>query len=456
MSSQSPSPSQSQFPGAPALLVEARYRDRTLCSRLLPARSVRPFTVGAGRKADAPVDLIYLPAHLPANDNHTLVEATGAGFLVNLSPAMRARLEETPTHLRIPCGEVIFDISAVAPAPPVPRPWLGRDWRTDGPYTAGAALALLLLLALVHAVPSDPHALSLDDVGRNIRLDSYKIVPRAIVEPDPIAAITGRGPAGGSAPSPRASGPSGTAGDRNARPADTRRATKGPALRQDARAVAAYVRANTMLAVLDGPRASALSQVLADTPALGSDADNVIAHLQGRLIASAFGGDGLGPTGTGAGNADEGKPLIGGTPGLGTIGHFGGSNGPQRGYGDNVGRMKPRPPHGIEISIGEVTHRGGLDKEIVRRIVRQHLNEVRFCYEQGLARRPGLAGRVVVQFTIASTGRVLVSALQTSSLGEPPVDACIVGAVRRWEFPQPLGGGIVVVSYPFQLAPAGG
>ena len=29
-------------------------------------------------------------------------------------------------------------------------------------------------------------------------------------------------------------------------------------------------------------------------------------------------------------------------------------------------------------------------------------------------------------------------------------------AVRRWEFPKPLGGGIVIVSYPFVLTPAGG
>jgi len=100
--------------------------------------------------------------------------------------------------------------------------------------------------------------------------------------------------------------------------------------------------------------------------------------------------------------------------------------------------------------------RGSLDKEIVRRVVRQHLNEVRFCYEQALVRRPALAGRIVAQFTIAPTGRVLASALQSSSLGETTVDACIVAATRRWEFPRPAGGGIVVVSYPFQLSPAGG
>jgi hypothetical protein len=36
------------------------------------------------------------------------------------------------------------------------------------------------------------------------------------------------------------------------------------------------------------------------------------------------------------------------------------------------------------------------------------------------------------------------------------VESCIVAATRRWAFPQPRGGGLVTVSYPFQLAPAGG
>jgi TonB family protein len=109
------------------------------------------------------------------------------------------------------------------------------------------------------------------------------------------------------------------------------------------------------------------------------------------------------------------------------------------GYGDRVADLGPRKAHALELSILPVVVRGGLDKEIVRRVVRAHLNEVRYCYEEALPRQPTLAGRVVAQFTIAPTGRVLVSVLQTSSLGSPAVEACIVAATRRWQFPQPQG-----------------
>jgi hypothetical protein len=430
----------------PALLVEARFRDRLLCARLLPARAGRGFTVGAGRHADAPVDPRYLPADLPSNDNHTLVTASAAGFLVCPSSAMVARGERASTRLRVECGEVVFDITAAAPAPVVPRTWLRPGWRADARITGGVALGLLALLLVVRAVPADPHALSLDDVGRSVRLDIFRTVPPA-APLVPAARLPGAAGIG----SPVASRSRGAAGERAARPIDARRATKGPAVRQDAQTVVASVTRSTMLSLLEG---AAFQSVAGEISALGSEADDVLAHLEGRTIAQAWGANGLGPKGTGAGGGDTGQSMLPGS-GLTTVGARGRRSGPG-GYGDRIADLGPRKTVAPDIAISAPVVRGGLDREIVRRVVRTHLNEVRYCYEEALPRRPTLAGRVVAAFTIAPTGRVLVSELQTSSLGAPAVEACIVAATRRWQFPQPAGGGLVVVSYPFQLAPAGG
>jgi TonB family protein len=105
---------------------------------------------------------------------------------------------------------------------------------------------------------------------------------------------------------------------------------------------------------------------------------------------------------------------------------------------------------------GIVHSQGELDKEIIRRIVRRHLNEVKFCYQDALARRPSLEGRLVTQFTIAPTGRVLAAVVQSSTLQAVSVESCIVNAIKRWEFPAPDHGGMAMVSYPFTFAPAGG
>jgi hypothetical protein len=53
-------------------------------------------------------------------------------------------------------------------------------------------------------------------------------------------------------------------------------------------------------------------------------------------------------------------------------------------------------------------------------------------------------------------GQVITSALQSSTMGNTTVENCMVQAVKRWPFPAPEGGGLVLVSYPFVLAPAGG
>jgi TonB family protein len=121
-----------------------------------------------------------------------------------------------------------------------------------------------------------------------------------------------------------------------------------------------------------------------------------------------------------------------------------------------VGVLHTREARVPKIIPTTATVRGNLDKEIIRRIVRTHLNEIRFCYEQSLVRHPSLSGRVVVQFTIAPTGRVMTAVLQSSTIGEPALNSCVVEATRRWEYPRPDGGGLAIVSYPFQLTPAGG
>jgi len=97
---------------------------------------------------------------------------------------------------------------------------------------------------------------------------------------------------------------------------------------------------------------------------------------------------------------------------------------------------------------------GSEDKEIIRRIIRRHINEVKWCYEQELSKKPDLAGRIMVQFTVAASGQVIASVLQNSTMGNARVESCTVEAVRRWQFPKPLGGGIVIISYPFVLTPA--
>jgi hypothetical protein len=438
---------ESRFLEAETIFVEARFRGRVVASRLLDARTASRFMIGSARRADAPVDPAFLPPDAPANDNHALVAATSRGFVVNLSPAMRARVDETARGLRVPCGEVVFDITEAAPVAPVPRSSSSRAGRRELHYTLAVAAVLLIVLAILEAVPSDRRALSFDDYARDVRFDLARIVPAALA------------PQAGGAEAPTASAPKnpGTSGQASWSPRPTR-PRRGSSPARSAAEARAAVLANPMLGVFASHASAALDDVLAPGEALGDGADDVLTSLVASSLDRAYAGSGLTGLGTGAGGGGTGEGMIGGNGGrLPTIGLGGGGSGK---YGRGVGPLGALPihvPKGPTIIPGVIgEHRGALDKEIIRRVVRTHLNEIRFCYSEALAKQPSLAGRVVVQFTIGGTGTVLASVLQTSTLASPSVEKCIVDATKRWAYPKPEGGGLVVASYPFQLVPAGG
>ena len=84
-----------------------------------------------------------------------------------------------------------------------------------------------------------------------------------------------------------------------------------------------------------------------------------------------------------------------------------------------------------------------------------HLPEVRQCYQQGLNSRPDLQGRVAIRFAVGPSGQVAQAITAQSDIGAHDVERCIAAAVRRWTFPAPPGGGIVLVTYPFVFSTSG-
>ena len=95
-----------------------------------------------------------------------------------------------------------------------------------------------------------------------------------------------------------------------------------------------------------------------------------------------------------------------------------------------------------------VTAQGNIDREAVARAVNSHLQEVRACYERALLHNSGLAGKVVLEWTISTSGRVVAAKTRSSTLREASVESCILQTLKTWQFPV-AKGGVVIVSYPF-------
>ena len=195
-------------------------------------------------------------------------------------------------------------------------------------------------------------------------------------------------------------------------------------------------------------------EALTDTevPSLGNIDEDVWGGLSGGKVAEAYGVGGLGLVGTGRGGGGTGE----GTIGLGNTGLIGSGGGGSSGSGSGSGYVRGRGRRVPHIRQAKAVVRGSLDKDIVRRIVRAHINEVRYCYTQALEDDINLSGRVTVRFTIGATGNVTASSLGTITLPDRSVADCIEKAVKRWKFPKPRDGGVVEVTYPFVLGNGGG
>ncbi len=203
---------------------------------------------------------------------------------------------------------------------------------------------------------------------------------------------------------------------------------------------------------IKGPRDNPdphMARSMARERAIGLDPENALGALKGKDVGSNFGYGGLGLKGTGRGGGGTGEGTIG-LGNLNTIGH-GGGGGSGSGYGRGAGGLAGRRGGAPRIRSGAAMVKGSLSKEVIRRIVHRHINEIKFCYERQLAKRPDIGGRVSVKFIISATGAVQMAAVASSTMGDPQVENCISQAVRRWTFPQPEGGGIVIVTYPFML-----
>jgi TonB family protein len=179
---------------------------------------------------------------------------------------------------------------------------------------------------------------------------------------------------------------------------------------------------------------------------LGTGINNALGGLKGGAgLGDAQGVGGLGSRGQGTGG--------GGTAlGLGGLG----TKGDGRGRGDGGGiDLSGRGKTVTKIVPGKTTVIGGLDKDVIAKIIRSHQNEIKYCYETELNKNPSLQGKVAVAFTIDPTGAVSEANVTETTLNSSTAEACMLSRIRRWKFPEPKGGGVVAVTYPWLFSPAG-
>ncbi len=430
------------------------------------------YIIGSDPGSDAPIGPEFV-----GGSSYQLVSTTGADFMVNVTPQMRGEVlidnQVIPLQnlvqqrgasfslgdsgrVRLECGESTFLVSATPKPRAIPVPFLIWRW-SEQAYTVGTGIGLVLFLLMIFSVPPDPKSLSLDLFNADSRFVNFLIKPPEEKEEEIPEWLKKKGPDEQGGKGKRHKGEEGKMGKKTSKNKEGLYGLKGPKDNMDPHLAKKLAEENAknagILGVLKMSEGSHLASIFGRDTAAGNDAENVLGGLIGNEIGEAYGVGGLGLVGTGSGGGGTGEGTIG-LGNFGTIGK-GGGGGNGSGYGRGAGGLGGRRARAPDVIPGQANVRGSLDKEIIRRIIRRHINEVKYCYESELTKKANLAGRISVQFTIAATGQVIASVLQSSTMGNLKVENCVTQAVRRWEFPKPLGGGIVIVSYPFNFTAGG-
>jgi hypothetical protein len=181
---------------------------------------------------------------------------------------------------------------------------------------------------------------------------------------------------------------------------------------------------------------------------LGSGVNNALGGLKGASMGDAGGAGGLGSRGTGAG---------GGGNGLG-IGGLGSGTGRGSGGNGNID-LGGRGKGTTKIVPGKITYEGGLSKEEIQRVISRVMSQIKYCYEKELNKDPNLEGKLVMFWVISGTGDVQTVQTAQNTFGGgsgPAIDQCVSRIIQRLKFPNPKGGGIVNVTYPFVFSASGG
>ena len=62
------------------------------------------------------------------------------------------------------------------------------------------------------------------------------------------------------------------------------------------------------------------------------------------------------------------------------------------------------------------------------------------------------AGKISIELVIDARGLVKSARIKSTTMTSKPLEECVLAAMKTLKFPAPLGGGEIVVTYPFAFS----
>jgi FHA domain len=452
--------------GAGPLGLELRFRwgDQILAEQLLGPKHKGEFKIGSA----AGVDFIVGDQRL-GTPSFALVTADGAGgFILRLTGQMTGELErkgrivtlmqaiESGMAIRedeayaitlepddialVDVGDGVMVDLCFQPVPPkVLVPLTERlDWTALNIFLLVFFFAGLLVVAAVTRAASGEEFT--DELSGNNAVLTKLLVKPPEMQKNPFIEQLNKSKEKGQAPA-AFQGTEGQMGKKNAPNRDAKAAPKAidPNSKDQARLIAQRI---------FGGKGNAGVATLFGRAGLGGNLQAAMGHMTGSTVGDAGGVLGMGLKGSGGGGGGTGNTI-----GIGAVGTRGVAGGEGK-YGTGIG-MGKKSSADISITNSDPEVTGSMDPELIRRVVRSHHDQLKYCYDNALTKNPKLTGKVSVRWIITEGGTVASSNVVSSTTNTPDLDRCIAGRVLTWIFPKPKGGGVAVVTYPFVFKQAG-
>jgi hypothetical protein len=368
----------------------------------------------------------------------TLMQAIESGMASRDDDAYAITLEPDDIAL-VDVGGVVVDLCFQPVPQKVAVPITERlDWTALNIFLLVFFFAgLLVVAAVTRAASGDEFT---DELSGNNAVLTKLLVKPPDPQKNPFLEQLAKSKEKGEAPA-AFQGTEGQMGKKNAPNRDAKAAPKAidPNSKDQARLIAQRI---------FGGKGNAGIATLFGRAGLGGSLQAAMGHMTGSTVGDAGGVLGMGLKGSGGGGGGTGNTI-----GIGAVGTRGVAGGEGK-YGTGIG-MGKKASADISITNSDPEVTGSMDPELIRRVVRSHHDQLKYCYDNALTKNPKLTGKVSVRWIITEGGTVASSNVVNSTTNTPELDRCIAGRVLTWIFPKPKGGGVAVVTYPFVFKQAG-
>lgn len=105
-------------------------------------------------------------------------------------------------------------------------------------------------------------------------------------------------------------------------------------------------------------------------------------------------------------------------------------------------------PYAVFLAGNVVVAEGDMPREQARDIISSQRLGLQSCYDKALIKEPDLKGEMSMQWTASTrTGTVIAAVVRKANIERKPLERCLTGKIRAWEFEPRAGGQESVIRF---------